>query len=1312
MTELTTRKSVFLQRLSIECPVHKCLNKYYLKNQNKFVCEYDGFDKDGPDSFWHLPQILENNRARILKLQSGSLSSASPELHKLLPYASNEYQNLSSDTNKLANLVQSLAENVFMKMTDNIFSNESYNDIKDIISQINFNAQGKPDLRKIGMDATKERNLITLAQLLILNKDKEPEKALVYEDLLNFIFNFQERLIELINQGVKTVDFLNGDFACEIAKLEGKIHDPNKRINKFRSMYMTRVEHESILRERELEWAKKNAMIEELTNNLNSIKAENFKLTEYIKKLSLDRETEKKNFLAEIEALKRQLAESNQKANDYYKKKISELELLLIEREKEISELRKLYDTDILEMKKKNDVYILSIRSEYKTLVDELEAKLHHEQANGKKIALERDNLHARLNDALARISKLEEELKFQGLSSDKRVQYFESQLRELRLMKEKLDAELINERNRYNELNDENMELRKKINELNLRIVDLDEYIKNQGLDQQKHSSSLQLQLQEMRRLKEQWEKKYNSLEISFQEERAKYNSTITLLEKRCADLNEQIEELRKINNSYLDRISDIEHELYDLRNQVSRLEAEKSSLNQTIIDLQNQLNMHLSNSKNLKSDELRKIAELTSQVNNFPKIKDLLNNRIKELEELLSKEKSESLKYQKEAELKMHTLQVSVSDLSSENMTLEHQIELLRSELDNEKSRQQKKINELTLLLQEVTKLKDKNQSDFNDERTRLTQQILDLERRLKELQYQYEENSGKNDYNFKRLRELEILLNEERAKYERLSNDYEKKIAELTQRIIDLQRNNEGLQRRYIELERDLADEKSKTNQLLYDKDNLVKLFKEKEANYNKIIEELRRQKLDDDKTISDLSSRLKDMNRIRENLDSRIEELEELLRLEREKNLNGCAVHERLNRELQAKYEEANKAREYLEKENSDLKARLKAVTGERDRLSGNIDVLNRSIKSLEEELSRERAKFNSTVPALNNRINELNADNNNLLRDKDRLEKENEELRKKLKSLQLENDLLKAKLDEQYNELNQLREANKNISNLLKNIQNLNQENEELRNRIKLLENELADRNKKIEDLAYINNNYKKKVEEQEVIIAKLREQIKILEDQLAKARKPEPVPPMVMARAMPPPKDYRNIDFYNDDYNDLLLNNKNWPIVDPWLAGLRRNNNGPLRLNLLYKATRDGFAHNNFKDRCMNKPNTLVVVLTQYNKLVGGFTPLMWQKSADSHEYVRDESRKTFLYSITNGKKYKLVKPNYAICNAKELGPIFGGGSDLEIVSECNRYTNNYSHVGHSFDYQGTEEDFFGKKKFLVQDYEVYEVLL
>jgi hypothetical protein len=138
------------------------------------------------------------------------------------------------------------------------------------------------------------------------------------------------------------------------------------------------------------------------------------------------------------------------------------------------------------------------------------------------------------------------------------------------------------------------------------------------------------------------------------------------------------------------------------------------------------------------------------------------------------------------------------------------------------------------------------------------------------------------------------------------------------------------------------------------------------------------------------------------------------------------------------------------------------------------------------------------------------------------------------------------------------------------------------------------------------------------------------------------------------------------------------------------------------------KATRDGFGASVFKKKCDKKASTLVIVLTSHDKLIGGYTPLVW--NSGDFVYVADPTKRTFLFSLTNGKKYSLTNPNYAIFYGNDIGPVFGGGSDLEIVSNCNKKYNNFSGIGHSFETDETEESFYGGKKYLVKDYEVYEV--
>ncbi len=122
-----------------------------------------------------------------------------------------------------------------------------------------------------------------------------------------------------------------------------------------------------------------------------------------------------------------------------------------------------------------------------------------------------------------------------------------------------------------------------------------------------------------------------------------------------------------------------------------------------------------------------------------------------------------------------------------------------------------------------------------------------------------------------------------------------------------------------------------------------------------------------------------------------------------------------------------------------------------------------------------------------------------------------------------------------------------------------------------------------------------------------------------------------------------------------------------------------------------------------------------MVLKTNYDKVIGGFTPLKWDlPKLENHEYLLDKTLKTFLFSVTLKEKYELLenKKDFAICNASQMGPIFGSGSDLEIMSDANKVYNNYGEVGASFDYIGVPKNFYGNEKYLVIDYECYEVLL
>ena len=55
---------------------------------------------------------------------------------------------------------------------------------------------------------------------------------------------------------------------------------------------------------------------------------------------------------------------------------------------------------------------------------------------------------------------------------------------------------------------------------------------------------------------------------------------------------------------------------------------------------------------------------------------------------------------------------------------------------------------------------------------------------------------------------------------------------------------------------------------------------------------------------------------------------------------------------------------------------------------------------------------------------------------------------------------------------------------------------------------------------------------------------------------------------------------------------------------------------------LLYRASEHNFSSAQFHQKCDDKPNTLVIVQTEFDKIVGGFTAKSWNQSGS---YVQNE---------------------------------------------------------------------------------------
>jgi len=121
-----------------------------------------------------------------------------------------------------------------------------------------------------------------------------------------------------------------------------------------------------------------------------------------------------------------------------------------------------------------------------------------------------------------------------------------------------------------------------------------------------------------------------------------------------------------------------------------------------------------------------------------------------------------------------------------------------------------------------------------------------------------------------------------------------------------------------------------------------------------------------------------------------------------------------------------------------------------------------------------------------------------------------------------------------------------------------------------------------------------------------------------------------------------------------DEYfsNSLVLEN-NYKYINNLLTWINPNKN--ITTKLLYRKSIDGDSYDIFHKLCDNQGATLVLIKSNEGFIIGGYTSLDW----DNHSNWKKDND-TFLFSLTNNKKYKKIKSNIdSIYCGKEQGPWF-----------------------------------------------------
>lgn len=142
-----------------------------------------------------------------------------------------------------------------------------------------------------------------------------------------------------------------------------------------------------------------------------------------------------------------------------------------------------------------------------------------------------------------------------------------------------------------------------------------------------------------------------------------------------------------------------------------------------------------------------------------------------------------------------------------------------------------------------------------------------------------------------------------------------------------------------------------------------------------------------------------------------------------------------------------------------------------------------------------------------------------------------------------------------------------------------------------------------------------------------------------------------------------------------------------------WLSETLKKND--FSSKLLYRASEHKFSSCKFHKFCDGFENTLVIAKTEFNKIIGGFTPNKWHCGKS---WVNDTTGKTFLFSLSLKEKYKCIDPNRSIYCSQYSGPAFGS-FDLQLSDNC--YNNRYSSANFPVSYNLLVD---GKSKYMTNE--------
>ncbi len=177
--------------------------------------------------------------------------------------------------------------------------------------------------------------------------------------------------------------------------------------------------------------------------------------------------------------------------------------------------------------------------------------------------------------------------------------------------------------------------------------------------------------------------------------------------------------------------------------------------------------------------------------------------------------------------------------------------------------------------------------------------------------------------------------------------------------------------------------------------------------------------------------------------------------------------------------------------------------------------------------------------------------------------------------------------------------------------------------------------------------------------------------------------------------------------------DERIIQNRDIKLILSWINPSSKH----LKLNLVYKATRDGDTPKIFHQKVDGKKNTVTVILTDKGYRCGGFITKEWNISG---EFNKNDVN-SFLFSLDRRENYLVNLDEYTNFNDINYGPSFGKGFDLIIGENADHFLKsdrNYSKFpnpsgDNSYIVNSENKGLLtgGYENFLISEIETYEVI-